>query len=270
MGGRALRKAAEQVGNMRWRLMAVLVISTVLAGCSGPMDKSLVTNATLDVYRASLDPVVAKMTEREKSAFNWATSDFDLAKLNAKYPGGSAKDIIRGEVQDVLSTYPARIKSLEQEAAKSAPLRNDLRRIEAITAQLHIEKNFFGLQPTIKAVIANHSRRPVSQMKWQASLFLDGATTPVAKTVLVSDYRRNGGMKPGDSFNSTFKVGFVGGDERWTTLEIRNATKTHVVLEPILDSILDFGDRPYLADDAAKEIGNLGAALKVAKTFSDI
>lgn len=51
---------------------------------------------------------------------------------------------------------------------------------------------------------------------------------------------------------------------------MRNAHKTRVVLTPVLDSVLDFGDRPYLPVDPAKQIETLRGALKAAKLYSDI
>lgn len=260
----------KQGGRRFMKLTAALILSLGLTACTGPLDQELVTNSTQEAYRASLDPLIAKMTPEEVKAFDWAVSDFDLPKLNAKYPRASQREIIRGEVRNVLDTYPGKIATLKADAARDAPVRADLKRIEAVAAQFFIDKNFFGLQPKIKASVINRSSRPVSQLKWNASLFLDGAATPVAQTVLTSDYRNNGGMKPGDAFTTTFNVGFVKGDERWTTLEIRNATKTRVQLELVIDSVQDFGDRHYIGVDPVMQINKLEAVIEAAKSFSDI
>lgn len=99
---------------------------------------------------------------------------------------------------------------------------------------------------------------------------LGDATEPVATTVLNNDYRPSGGLKPGGAFTVTFTVGFVKGDERWATLEIRNAASTRVELVPVLDRIRDFGDRPYLANDAARQIDSLESRIRSAEGFSSI
>lgn len=248
--------------------MALLV--AVLAACSSPADQSLVTGSTSQAYRASFDALYPKLTAHEREAFDWAVSDFDLPKLHAKYPDASPRAVIRGEVEDVLRTYPAKIQALEIESRKQAPLRGELRKIVARNARFRIDRNFFGLQPTIVAGIINGSKLPVSRLNWKASLFLNDATAPTATTTLSNDYRNDGGLGPGQVFTSTFKIGFVRGDESWSTLEIRNATKTRVVLEPILDSIQDFGNRQYLAEDPVGRIENMRAAIAAAKSYDDI
>ncbi|WP_103074194.1 hypothetical protein [Solilutibacter silvestris] len=210
------------------------------------------------------------MSKHELEAFDWAVQDFDLAKLQSRYPGASPRQIIRGEVRDVLDTYPGMITELQKKAAAEAPLRAELSEITAKDVDFAIEKNFFGLQPIIKATVTNASRYPVSQLKWQAALYLDGANKPVAQAVLNNDYRQNGGLKTGDQFTARFPVGYLRGDEAWTTLEIRNAAKRRVTLEPLLDTILDFGDRQYLAEDPVLQIERKKAAIEAAKRYSDI
>lgn len=241
-----------------------------MAACSRPADTSLVTGSTQEAYRSSVEPVYAQMTAQQQKAFNWAVSDFDLPELHAQYPNSSPLEIIRGEVQHVLESYPGRIEALQAQQVKDAPLRAELQQIIATNARFTLERNFFGLQPTIRATITNGSGKPVSRLDWKASLFLDDAKEPVATTVVGNDYRNDGGLRPKSVFTSTFKVGFVRGDERWSTLEIRNATKTRVELVPMIESIRDFGDRPYLAEDAATQIETLRAAVHAAEGFSDI
>src|SRR3546814_942160 len=91
-------------------------------------------------------------------------------------------------------------------------------------------------------------------MKWKAALFLDGTDRPEEQTILVNDYRKNGGLKPGSRLHIRFPIGFVRGDAAWTTLEIRNDAVRKVVLEQILDRILDFGERHSLTWDPIPRI----------------
>lgn len=248
----------------------IFLLALTLTACAGPMDEKLVTGSTQEVYSASLAPIVPKMTAHEREAFNWAVSDFDLAKLHSKYPNASPKAIIRGEVEEVLGTYPKQIEELEARQAEFAPVQAELRKIAASNTRFSINRNFFGLQPRITANVFNGSTLPISRLDWRASLYLDGASKPVATTTLVNDYRNDGGLKPSQRFNVTFNVGYLRGDERWLTLEIRNARERRVVLEPILDSVQDFGERAYLAEDPAQRIERRTAAIKAAQSFSDI
>jgi hypothetical protein len=265
------RSAGPSMGRTWWSKVAVIVlIGLTMTACQQPADEGLVTGGTEEEFRASLSALVPKLTPHELEAFQWAVSDFDLPQLHAKYPEGSPRTIIRGEVQDVLDTYPAKIAALEKQAAKDAPLRAELGKIIAREVRFSIEKNFFGLQPVIRAVAINGSRYPVSHLKWRAALYLDGADTPVAQTILVNDYRQQGGFKPGARFQLKLPIGFVRGDETWTTLEIRNATNRRVVLEPVLDSILDFGERAYLAEDPIPRIERMRVAIDAAKRYADI
>lgn len=276
-----IRKASESMerwyaggtginrGHLGGLIMALLA-GLVLTACQGSLDQSLVTGGTQTEYRASVDPLIPKFSKHELEAFNWAVADFDLAKLHSKYPGASPRKIIRGQVREVLSTYPEKIKALEAAAVAEAPLRAELRKIIPSDAEFGIEENFFGLQPFIGVNIRNGSRYPVSQMRWKAALFLDGTDRPAAQTILVNDYRKNGGLKPGSRFHIRFPIGFVKGDEAWTTLEIRNAATRKVVLEPVLDSILDFGEHPYLAKDPVPRIEQMNAAVELAELYSDI
>ncbi len=261
---------AEMGWSRRMGVAMILLAGLGLTACKGPADQGLVTGGTQAEYRASLDPLIPKLSKHEVEAFDWAVSDLDLGKLHGKYPGASPRKIIRGEVREVLDTYPGKIDALEKAAAEEAPLRTELGKITAPDTEFAIDKNFFGLQPVVMAIVTNGSRYPVSQLKWNAALYLDGADAPVVQTVLTSDFRQNGGLRPGGQFTVRLPVGFVKGDEAWTTLEIRNAAKRRVVLEPVLDSILDFGERAYLADDPVPQIERMKAAIKDAKDFSDI
>lgn len=266
-----IRKGVSVASRMRCRpLLALLLAGWVLVACTQPADEGLVTGGTEQEFFASLEAKTPKMSQHEREGLAWAASDLDLAAIHARYPGGSPRQIIRGEVKDVLDTYPAKIEALQKQADVDAPLRVELGRIVAREARFSIEKNFFGLQPEIKAVVTNGSRHPVSRLRWRALLYINGADTPVAESILVDDYREQGGFNPGEQFRTTLRVGFVRGDESWSTLEIRNASDRRIVLEPVLSSILDHGERPYLAEDSIPQIERMKATIEAAKLYSDI
>jgi hypothetical protein len=262
--------AAGRANSLRFAIGLGIGIA-LLTACGGPMDQTLNTGSTQQVYRASLDPIVAKMTPHERDAFDWAVQGIpDVASLHARYPNASPRAMIRARVAEVRSTYPRLNSELEAMQQALAPIRKDLEKVTASNGQFSVEKDFFGLQPKIRAVVDNGSSRPISRLQWRASLYLDDAKTPVATTVLHHDFRNNGGFRPKQSFTSTFTVGFVRGDETWTTLEIRNAKQRHVTLEPMLDSIRDFGDRLYLAEDPDDGIKKLQELHSIAEKYSDI
>lgn len=246
----------------------VLGLGGVLAGCSRPADQELDT-ATLTTYRASLDPVYAQMSVHEREGFDWAVSDLDLPTLHARYPNGTPRDVIRGEVQTVLTDYPKLLKALQAESLKQAPIRAELTKVTAV-GRFTIEKDFFGLQPVIVAEIFNGSRYPISQLSWNAKLYLNGSTEPVVTSIVTSDFRLRNGMLPGGKHDAKFIVGFVKGDDRWTSLEVRNARSIKVLLTPVFTSVRDFGDRPYLANDAAKKLKSTQDALDAAKSYADL
>ena len=244
-----------------------LAAALVLTACGGPVDEKLVTANGLDAYKASLAPVVAKLSPEQRTALDWAVSDLNLDTLHARYPGGSVRDIVRGEARLVLDTYPATIAELEKRHRTEAPLREQLAKIAATDVRFAVERNFFGPQPTIRASITNASRLPVSTLDWRATLYIDDRKEPEATTVLTSDFRENGGLRPGSRFSSRFNVGFVRGDETWTTLAIRNARTTRVEMLPVLESVRDFSNKPYVASDTRAEIDRRRAALKEAERY---
>lgn len=265
--------APERGKGLRVRRLAAAVVisgSFLLASCAQEEEQRMITGGTEEEFFASVEVLTPNLTERMAEALVWAMSDLELADVHARYPNGTPREVIRGEVKDVLDRYPPAIEGLKEQYEKDAGLRNELREIVAQDTSFSIEKNFFGLQPTIKTVVVNGSPHPVSRLKWRAALYLDGASEPVAHTVLDNDYRNQGGLGPGDVFNVSLKVGFVRGDETWSTLEIQNASQRRVVLEPLLDTILDFGERPYLGEDLAPQIERLEAVVEAAKSYSDI
>lgn len=254
----------------RLRLIAAIPLALALAACGGPLDTALVTGNGADPYFASLNPAFARMSEHEQQGFNWAVSDLDLDRLHSRYPGKSPRQIIRGEVAQVLETYPARIAELEPQAQQAAQMRAQLAQVTAVQTAFRIEKDFFGLAPKISATIENGSPLPISALEWTAALYLDDAQTPVVTTTLTDNYRNQGGLAPGSQHRREFAIGFVRGDETWTTLEIRNAKRTRVVLEPVASSVQDFGDRHYLPEDPSAEIERLRSVIAAATSYQDI
>ena len=95
---------AEMGWSRRMGVAMILLAGLGLTACKGPADQGLVTGGTQAEYRASLDPLIPKLSKHEVEAFDWAVSDLDLGKLHGKYPGASPRKIIRGKVREVLDT----------------------------------------------------------------------------------------------------------------------------------------------------------------------
>lgn len=115
------------------------------------------TSRGLEAYKASLAPIVPMLPAEEAKALDSAVSDLDPEKLNARYPDGSVRDIIRGEARRVLVTYPGLIKDIAARHCTDASSRAQLSRISGVQAQFLIDSNVFVPQPKIRAPIVHAS-----------------------------------------------------------------------------------------------------------------
>lgn len=241
-----------------------------LSACGGPADKALVTAGPRDQFLASVAEVSPKLSEHERLAFEWAVSDIDQTTLHRRYPNGSVRQVVRGEVKLVKANYPKRLADLREKAAVQAPVLAELERVTAHQAALSITEDFFGLSPSVRAVLRNDSKLPLGRIKWRANLYLDGTSKPVASSIVISDFQGVGGLAAGTERDAVFKIGFVSGDQSWTTLEVRNATERRVSLEPIPVTATDYGNKPYIDRDDRELIQKLEQGLELAESYSDV
>lgn len=268
---------------MRWFMSLLCLL--LLSACSKGLDRSLVTGEGIEQFQASLQKAAEEMTPEEKEAFSWAVSDFDLARLHKVYPDASPRQIIRGEVKEGLAEWPAQLAELEAQKAKFDPILAELRKIEARAIKFELDRGLSGLEPKIHATVVNGGQLDVSWLEWRASLYLDDGEKPVAVSEVFDNYNRTrgssfmnddeapvpaGGMRSGMEYARTFYVGMGFREDDWTTLEIQNASKRVVVLEPILGSIKDFGDRVYLEGAPYKNIRLLQDSIEAAKKYEHI
>lgn len=110
----------------------------------------------------------------------------------------------------------------------------------------------------------------MSEASWNAALYINGEAEPVASSKVNSDFRSIEGLKPDHHVTARFTVGFVKGDQTWTTLAIRQATSTRVELEMIPETAMDFADKAYLNANHQERIDALESQLKQASEFEDI
>lgn len=173
------------------------------------------------------------------------------------YPNGSPRQVIRGQVKHVKQTYPQLLTELGEKAQAQRATASDLAKIRAAHTALRIDTGFFGAKPVIEATLVNGSSLSVSRIDWLATLYLGESDQAVATSRLKSDYRSIGGFEPGRQVTVEFTVGFVTGDEAWTTLDVRNARRRRVVLEAIPESGMDYGNKPYITVNYQKEVSGL-------------
>lgn len=245
-------------------------LSLVLSGCGGAVDEVLATGGSKQDYSASLEQISKGLSDHERAAFNWAVSDMDLPRLHQAYPNGSVRKVIRGEVKQVKDSYPAKIEELKSKVAAEADTMDELGKVTARNATLSLSTGFFGIKPTVKATLVNASKLPLSQINWRASLYLNGSDMPVAVSTLTSDFHSVGGLAPERQLEASFQIGFVKGDESWTTLDIRNSTERRVVLEALPATAMNYSDKLYLSGDHGKQLAAYEQSLREADSFSDI
>jgi hypothetical protein len=247
------------------RSLLAIVALAALIGCSKGVDQPLVTSKGLEAYRASLAEAVRDMDKRQTDAFDWAVSDLSVEKIDARYPNGSPRKIIRGEVDAVLKEAPARIAELEKKSADWNAVAEEIAKVGASGVSFALGKDFFGLQPAIRATVTNGSRHGYSTLYWYAELYLDGASEPAARTELIDLYKDEGGLKPGEQRTREFRVGFVSGDAAWKTLEIQNAGQRVVKLVVMPERAKDFGDRWIAGPSPQKELAGWKSTLETAR-----
>lgn len=241
-----------------------------LSGCSKGVDRALVTDKGVEAYKVSVAEAAADMDLHQAEAFDWAVSDLTLEKLHATYPNQSARQVIRGEVQNVLDRFPALIAQLEEQTTQWNAAAEPIRQVVADGVSFALEKDFHGLQPRIRATVRNGSPLSFSTLRWRAELYIDGRSEPAATTELFDPYKDDGGLAPGATARREFTVGFVTGDPNWTTLEIQNAQRREVKLVVMPEGAKDFGERLYVGDSPAQRLGSLKATLAAAEKYKDI
>jgi hypothetical protein len=266
-------------------IFAIASVAFLLGACGGKgIDRKLDTGHGPDAYKTSLGEAVKDMTQEDGEAFDWAVSDLSIEALNQRYPNATPRSIIQGESKLMRDRAPQQITQLESVKPKYDAILAEMTKLTTSNAVLTMERNFHGLQPTVVAQIQNNSRLPVSQLKWRASLYLDDQKTPVATSDILDVYNNSfkgnsmfgspqqvdaGGLPAGATAKRSFTIGFVSGDPNWTTLEVQNAKARRVLLEPIVESVKDFGNRAYLGgapyNDLKEWKRSLATAEKLAK-----
>lgn len=246
-----------------------VILVLMLGACSKGVNKSLVTDKGIDIYKASLAVAVKDMTPKDVETFNWAVSDLSLDDINTRYPNQSPRQIVRGEVKLVQTNAPSEIAALEKELAAWTPQAAEISKVIASDVSFSLEQDFFGLQPHIKATVHNGSKFSYSILSWRAELYLNGGKSPVATSEQFDDYRSVGGLASGAEASREMTVGFVKGDQTWSTLEVQNATERKVKLTVIPSQVKDFSEHHLVNPSPETKLNNLKKTLATAMRLKD-
>ena len=251
-----------------------LALGLTLAACAGPMDRALDTGNGDAAYCQRLNPLFAQRASQQQEAYNWAVSDLTIAQIHQLYPDATPRQVIEGEVARVLEKNPARIVELQPALARHQAQQARLDKLVVSDVQFSIGKDFFGLQPTLQLQLDNGSDLSFSRTGWQASLYLDDATAPVATHAFSLDHTGHNGLRPGQQRRFTTTLGNLSGAADWITLEIQDATERRVVIErqsrDWLPGHRDLGGRSHHIGSPQAEIDRLQAVIDDARKWQQL
>jgi len=230
---------------MKVRTFALIIgVAVGLAACNSGLDHKLDTGHGAEAYKASLAEATKDMKKYEIESFDLYVEELSIEKLGELYPNATPRKIIHGQAQKVIDGT----SKIKPELEKLIP---DFDKeyvaieggIKAVNATFAVERDFFGDQPKVRATVQNTSGQTLTSLKWQVDLFLDGSEKPVASTVIDDNYKSGGGIKTGYEYKRDFTLGFVKGDDRFTTLEIQNSKKREVRLTLLINDCVDLSGK---------------------------
>ena len=255
------------------RTLCILTLALGLGACSKGIDRALVTGEGDTAYRTSLDRLVPEATQEQLAAFNWAVSDLTIEAIHARYPNASPRRVMHGEAELMMESLPHRIAQLKAQLPEWQASAANVAAVTATDIGFALNPGFFGLQPTITAIVANNSKLSFARYGWTAELYLDDAVEPVARTRLTASFAHHnggGGLDPGASASMSFQVGFVSGDKAWSTLEIQRATKRTVKMVPDPEAARDLADRAFVGQSPQEELAILEENLQTSRTVRQL
>jgi hypothetical protein len=254
-----------------FKTTASILIVALLSACHSGINQKLDTSHGIDAYRSSLNEAVQKMDKKEIEAFDWAVSDINFAMLNEKYPNATPKEIIRAEAEKVLDYIKKRRPELnELIPAFDAEVKMLEEGIKVVNPTFSVEKDFFGDQPKVQVKVQNLSPKSYTALAWNVELFINGQTKPVASTTIVDDYKDAGGIKSGYEYSRTYKLGFVTGNENFTTLEIQNSKDRLIKLTLLVDDCIELNGHKLGERNPHTELEQLDRDEAKAKLYKEI
>jgi hypothetical protein len=222
------------------RVAITTVLCLSIAGCSKGLDlKPDFTSQ--ETYSEKINKDLKDIGSEKEEAFNWAVDGITFEEIRERYKSSSYRQIAESELDRKAAAVKTRLPEFEKSLKTIA---DDLAKIRVEISNERIVGDFFGPQFKFDIKVNNDSLRDISKLAWNASLYLDDSSTPVAKTVVWSFYESSGGLKAGQISRETIHVGNITSPADWVTLAVRNAKERKIVLE--LGNAYDFNNKSII------------------------
>jgi len=251
--------------------IAAIFAAICLSACNSGLDHKLDTGNGAAAYKASLEAATKDMKPDEVEAFDSVVADVSLKELNELYPNATPRKIIHEQAKKFINLFgnlkvdfEKKIPEFDREAKSLSD------GVKAVDGTFAVQKDFFGDQPTVRAKTINTSGITMTSLAWRVELYINESDKPVATTTISDNYKNVGGNKTGYEYKREWKLGFVSGDERFTTLEIQNASKRQVKLTLEVDDCIGLDGQPLGGRNPHRMIEKLEAGEAKAKKYLDI
>ncbi len=261
------------------QLIGMVVVSGILfvllAGWPRGIDRIVVTTKGSSAYSASLDAVMRRATKQQIEAYRWAARGLEFESLASRYPDRTAREIIRGEVARSLRELPPRIAVLEVMQRQWAAVEAMLALVTIEATAFGLQRDMFGLQPTVTVRIRNASLLAYSCLAWKAELYLSDDAQPVATAMVSADFTNvaawGKALSPGDAVIVTMPTR-DDSEDAWLPADGRPAQAWNVKFVPVVDRALDLRGCPHVGGSlvARIDLAATQAALDLATLYQDI
>ncbi|NNH78849.1 hypothetical protein HLH17_14590 [Acinetobacter sp. ANC 5380] len=255
---------------MKKVFFATLLAMTILGGCGkNPYDEPL-SFQSKELMSESASKIRAGLNAEEIQIFDWALENIDLNTFNTaeklkEYLGEStsfrklAVRAINDRKQPVFDES-ARLKSIESDWFEAHA---QLSKINASDVRLSTSHEFMTRgYPVVSFNVHNASKFNISQLTWQAHLFLDGDKEPYVSSVVIDSYThgsKSNGLKENEKVRRSLVVdqftALIDPDvKKWTDLKAQNAKSKRVEITLIPTSSKDFSDQYFISDNVPESI----------------
>ena len=262
------------------QLFGMVILSSILfvllAGWPRGIDRIVVTTKGPSAYSASLDAVMQRATKQQIDACHWAVRGLDLDSLASRYPDRTAREIIRGEVARALRELPPRIAVLEVMQRQWTAVEAMLALVTIEATAFGLQRDMFGLQPTVTVRVRNASLLAYSYLAWTAELYLSDDAQPVATAMVSADFTNveawGKALSPGDAVTVTMPTRDDSEEDAWPPADGQPAQAWHVKFVPVVDRGLDLRGCPHVGGSlvARIDLAAARAALDLATLYQDI
>lgn len=252
--------------NKLLRSAVLACIALVVAGCGQGLDKTP-DLTSIDKYRSKSAEDLKEVPTETVAAYNWAVSDQTVDSLRATYSHKSYREIAKAEIDREIAADNAAIPALQSATAKFDPIVQQLQQVHAVTSDSSVTNTTMETVFSFVAEVKNGSNLNFSSLVWEARLYLDGSTTPVAKAALYSTYDSSGGLTAGATSRETMRPDTFFSQD-WITLASKEAKERRIVLT--LQDARDFNNKSFLDGAPYADLSKRKAALASAQKYKKI